>query len=93
MNAIKFSSPYVKLWDQTSAELLSVRQLAIPQDLSPSLRRYDTLYPATASGFNLHEIKNGDYLQLIFVGDLHVPFCAIRRRTPGRERYYKSRIG
>ena len=72
--AIKFSGDYPKLHGQTSAELIAVRDIRIDRDTPAELLTYDT----TKSDGSRYELKTGKYLQLIFVGNLGIPFCTIR---------------
>jgi hypothetical protein len=100
---IKFNHYYPKLWGQTSAELLAVRRIDIPNELCEELRLYDAKYigaqkPPGSVWFNeshyydeFYPLPSGDCLQLIFLGDKRIPFCTIRKKT--KEAYYRSRIG
>lgn len=82
--AIKFSGDYPKLHGQTSAELIAVR------DTPAELLTYDT----TKSDGSRYELKTGKYLQLIFVGNLGIPFCTIRSAgSDGKRDYYVLSIG
>lgn len=74
MNTIKFSGDYPKLHGQTSAELLAVRHIRISKDTPPELLTYDT----TKADGTRYELKPGNYLQLIFIGNFGIPFCTIR---------------
>ena len=102
MNTIKFSHDYPKLHGQTSAELLAVRPLKIDAHTPRELLEYDTTY--YKYGFctwgdppkeKLHfPLPSGEYLQLIFLGNLRIPFCTIRKAWPSfKIDYYKSKIG
>jgi len=89
MSRIKFSSDYPKLWKQKSAFLIHVGRIdrdyfPLPQELLD----YDTLN----SNNEYYPLPRGDYLQLVFLGDKRIPFCTIRRRTPQKEDYYRSKL-
>jgi hypothetical protein len=95
-NKITFSHNYPKLWGQKSAELLAVRELKFPEDKNKDLIFYDTQY-AKKYGIDYYPLRNGDYIQLIFIGDKHIPFCTLRpkysRWQTDKLAYYKSKIG
>ena len=77
MNTIKFSHEYPKLHGQTSAELLAVRPIKIDAHTPKELLDYDTTYEG-----GRYPLKSGDYIQLIFLGNLRIPFCTIRSAYP-----------
>ena len=88
---IKFSSDYPKLHGQTSAELLAVKPIRIDKNTPKELLEYDT----KRSDGTYYPLKSGNYIQLIFLGNLGIPFCAIR--TPynqygDKTEYYKSKV-
>ncbi|MFA5452815.1 MAG: hypothetical protein WC248_04530 [Candidatus Methanomethylophilaceae archaeon] len=93
MMEIKFSSDYPKLHGQTSAELLAVKPIHIGNGTLKELIEYDT---KKADG-TYYELETGDYIQLVFLGNLGIPFCTIRskrhKHTEDREAYYKQFIG
>lgn len=90
---IKFSSDYPKLHGQTSAELLAVKPIRIDKNTPKELLEYDT---KKADG-TYYELKTGNYIQLVFLGNFGIPFCTIRskrnRYTEDKESYYKQFIG
>ena len=89
MNSIRFSHYYPKLHGQTSAELLAVRPLKIDAHTPPELLEYDTTYES-----GRYPLRSGEYLQLIFLGNLRIPFCTIRSAyPPSKVRYYRNAIG
>lgn len=100
MNNIKFSHRYPKLWEQTTAELLDVREIK-GNELNDDLLEYDTRYikefeeiTESETQYEYYPLdKNQDYLQLLFLGDKRIPFCTIRRKTPTKMEYYKNCIG
>ena len=95
MDSIIFSKEYIKLHGQTKAELLSVRRIRIDEKTPDELIEYDT----TAIDGSRYELKKGDYIQLVFIGNLGIPFCTIRTNNPsldGRKakyEFYSERIG
>lgn len=107
MNKIKFAHRYPKLWNQSRATLLAVRELNFPRDLNEDFILYDTKFldPAGAAegqyaagsiipGF--YPLENGPYVQLIFVGDKHIPFCTVRPRKGrygDKKEYYQAKVG
>lgn len=96
MAEIKFSHKYPKLHGQTSATLLAVRELEFPKDKNEELIEYDTVYVGTVCT-EYFPLPDGSYLQLIFVGNKHIPFCTIRSKWGGfrknKKEYYESMIG
>lgn len=92
MNIIKFSKIYPKLWGQTQAELLSVKEIEINENTNKDLIEYDT----KAIDGSYYELKKGKYLQLIFLGNKNIPFCIIRSKYGSyvnKTEYYKNKIG
>ena len=90
MPNIKFSSDYPKLWGQTSAKLLAVETININRDTPAELLEYDT----KKKDGTYYPLKSGKYLQLVFIGNKHIPFCTIRSAyPPQKEEYYRSLIG
>ena len=87
---IRFSHNYPKLHGQTSAELLAVRYIRIDENTPRELLEYDTKY---AEGC-YYPLRKGEYLQLVFLGNLGIPFCTIRRAYPeGKFFYYCNAVG
>ena len=90
---IKFSSDYPKLHGQTSAELLAVKPIRIDNDTPKELIEYDT----KKSDGTYYNLKTGNYIQLIFLGNLGIPFCTIRskinRYAEDKEAYYSQFVG
>lgn len=95
MDKILFSKDYIKLHGQTEAELLSVRRIRIDEETPSELIEYDT----TAVDGSRYELKNGNYIQLVFLGNLGIPFCTIRTDKPAsngqeaRFEFFSERIG
>ena len=59
---------------------------------------YDTTYwdEVTDGGYvnGNYPLLTGDYIQLIFLGNLRIPFCTIRRAYPPSEiDYYEHSVG
>lgn len=90
---IKFSSEYPKLHGQTSAELLAVKPIRIDKNTPKELLEYDT---KKADG-TYYKLRTGNYIQLVFLGNLGIPFCTIRSKrnmyAEDKEAYYKQFIG
>ncbi len=90
---IKFSSDYPKLHGQTSAELLAVKPIRIDNDTPKELIEYDT----KKSDGTYYNLKTDNYIQLIFLGNLGIPFCTIRskrnRYAEDKEAYYLQFVG
>ena len=89
MSIIKFSHGYPKLHGQTSAELLAVRPIRIDKNTPQELLEYDTKYDG-----GYFPLPTGDYIQLIFLGNLRIPFCTIRQNYPPQKGdYYRGKVG
>ena len=89
MNSIRFSHEYPKLHGQTSAELLAVRPLKIDAHTPKELLEYDTTYRG-----GRYPLRSGAYIQLIFLGNLRIPFCTIRSAyPPSKVAYYYNSVG
>jgi hypothetical protein len=92
---IKFSHKYPKIMTEQNtvcdmAKLIEVININL-ENLSEHFLKYDT-----ADGlFKLP--KKGEYMMLIFLKDGDTPndnlFTTLRRRTPDKEKYYRSSIG
>lgn len=95
MDRILFSKDYIKLHGQTEAELLSVRRIRIDENTPRELIEYDT----TAIDGSRYELKKGNYIQLVFLGNFGIPFCTIRTDRPAlngqkaKYEFYSERIG
>ena len=96
MLKIKFSHKYPKLHGQTTATLLAVRDLSFPKDKNEDLIEYDTKYVGFV-GKGYFPLPNGEYIQLIFVGNKHIPFCTVRPKysdfSINKKEYYEGLIG
>ncbi|MEA4866243.1 MAG: hypothetical protein VB088_12695 [Sphaerochaeta sp.] len=86
---IRFSHHYPKLHGQDSAKLLAVLPLTIDDTTPQALLDYDT----TTSDGNKYPLAPGEYLQLIFIGNLRIPFCTIRPQTLQKVIFYQGAIG
>ena len=74
MITIKFNGDYAKLYGQTSAVLFGIRVIS-KDEMSKELIDYDTLKKDGSK----YDLKNGDYFQLFFVGNLNIPFSTFRK--------------
>lgn len=86
---IKFSGNYPKLHGQSSAKLLEVHQITIDEDTPKELLDYDT----TMTDGSKFYLSNGEYLQLILIGNFMIPFCTLRRCTYENVQKYVPNIG
>jgi len=87
---IKFSKQYNKLWNQSEAELLAVKNIKINKQTPKELIEYDT----KAVDGSYFPLKSGTYIQLVFLGDKGIPFCTIRAAYPQTKvDYYRNNIG
>lgn len=94
MLTVKFSHNYPKLHNQTSAELLAVYPIRIDKNTPKELLEYDTSYLDEAKGEWAHfPLPTGNYIQLVFRGNLGIPFCTIRKAFPqSKVDYYTSHL-
>lgn len=89
MNCIKFSYEYPKLHGQAFAELLAVRPLKVDKHTPKEFLDYDTTYVG-----GRYQLRHGEYIQLIFLGNLRIPFCTIRSAFPPEKvEYYRQAVG
>lgn len=86
---IKFSGYYPKLHSQSSAKLLAVNQITIDKNTPKELLDYDT----TMTDGSKFYLSNGEYLQLIMIGNFMIPFCTLRRCTYENVQKYVPNIG
>ena len=94
MKTIRFSHNYPKLHGQTTAELLAVKPIRIDGNTPMALIDYDTTYHDENGYVRHYYLAKGDYIQLIFLGNLRVPFCTIRKAWPrSKVDYYTAAIG
>lgn len=94
MKTIRFSHDYPKLHGQTTAELLAVKPIRIDRHTPQGLIDYDTTYH-DEHGYTCHfPLPTGNYIQLIFLGNLRIPFCTIRKAyPPSKVDYYNAAVG
>lgn len=102
IHRIKFSHDYPKLHGQITAELLAVRPIRIDRNTPDELLEYDTTYyekpfkdeTSLYAEKRRFPLPTGDYIQLVFLGNLRIPFCTIRKAWPPQKvDYYKAAIG
>ena len=74
MKTIKFNDDYEKLHGQTSAVLFGIKVIS-KNEMSKELIDYDTL----KKDGSRYDLKNGDYFQLFFIGNLNIPFSTFRK--------------
>lgn len=93
---IRFIGDYPKLHGQHEAKLLHARLIRVPDEMTEELLAYDT----TRSDGTRFELKKGEYVQLVFLGEKGIPFCTIRQNTKpfqngaaDKMAYYESKIG
>ena len=86
---IYFSGDYLKLHGQWSGKLVAVENIRIDENTPKELIDYDT----TMTDGSKYHLSHGEYLQLIFIGNLGIPFCTIRRNTYENVSKYISNIG
>lgn len=99
-NVIEFAHRFSKLHGQDSAELLDVRPMEIDGTTACELLDYDTAYYEHCKGYGQtfsmkchYPLEHGMYIQLVFLGNLRIPFCTFRGYSAEKEEWYKSRIG
>lgn len=88
MNIIFFDDNYLKLHNQTTAKLVAIESIKINNDKHKELLQYDTI----KSDGSYYPINNELYIQLIFIGDKHIPFCTLRKFGGYKWSYYKTKI-
>lgn len=89
IHRINFSHDYPKLHGQRLGTLLAVIPIRIDRNTPRELIEYDTKFDG-----GHFPLPTGDYIQLIFLGNLRIPFCTIRKAWPPQKvDYYKASIG
>lgn len=95
MDRICFSKDYIKLHGQSEAVLLYVRRMRIDENTPVELINYDT----SAKDGSKYLLIEGNYIQLVFLGNLGIPFCTLRLEETNsnmlktKYEYYSERIG
>jgi hypothetical protein len=91
-NVIKFSGDYPKLHGQSRGRLLAVEYVVFGWDYPEGGKLWE--YDTKKSDGTYYPLKPGvPYLQLIFLGGDGIPFCTLRRDTPEKQEYYRSKVG
>ena len=87
MNSINFKHNYRKLHSQNKCTLLSIKELTNTNEM---LRVYDTMYTDNGKTGD-HPLRGCPCLHLTFIGNLNIPFSAIR--SIKKKDYYDCKIG
>lgn len=94
VNKIKFDCNYPKLCNQAHAKLVWIDEIRdcdfiLKYPHLKALFEYDTKQPDG----KFYNIKRGDYLLLLFVGDKGIMFSTVRRDNPSNRSKYINKIG
>jgi hypothetical protein len=82
------------MWGQKTARLIGLDILDAKEvQENKTLIEYDTLWDDNGNMGYYDLPKTGKLIQLIFVGNEHVPFCTLRTHTPAKYEYYKNQVG
>jgi hypothetical protein len=79
---------------QTSGRLIYVGTFCINNLANQELIQYDTSY-SSSHGVDYYPLDDGNYIQLVFIGNKGIPFGTFRKRyKEGRDRLseYKTNI-
>lgn len=86
MHIIGFSHHYEKLQGQTHGTLIAVNRVTIDWNFPLPGIAYDTKFSTRKDtpsgiqyGYDYMRLKNGKYLQLIFLGNYQIPFTTYRK--------------
>ncbi|MDR1196548.1 MAG: hypothetical protein LBL00_08770 [Endomicrobium sp.] len=91
MKVIRFSHCYPKLQGQSKAKLIWIELIKLPDDMNIALLQYDTVYFSDGvKGY--YTLAPGNYIQLVFLGNLGIPFCTIRPYSKHKYMYYAKSI-
>lgn len=91
MNTIKFAKQFLKLHEQTSAELVAVR-LVDTATMSPDDFEEMYKYDAKADDGSYYPLnKDKTYTQLILIGNKNIPFATLRNKDKYMD--YVKQIG
>lgn len=94
MPTLTFSHKYPKLWGQTQAELIYIAVMTADYvQTQKALLQYDTMYVTNLDVGYYQLPKQGQLIQLTFIGNKHIPFCTLRRYTTEKFRYYQQMKG
>jgi hypothetical protein len=92
MKSITFKHPYPKMCGQTSGRLVAVLPIMIDRGSPDELMKYETTYSEDGRYF-YDRLENGKYIQLVFVGNLGIPFSDIREAWPeNRVRFFYESV-
>ena len=91
MNIIFFDDNYPKLHNQTTAKLVAIETIRINNEKHKELLEYDTI-KSDGSYYPIDTNNNNQYIQLVFIGNKHIPFCTLRKFGGYNWSYYKTKI-
>ena len=94
MNKIAFSHRYYKLPTQSSKATLCFVTKTTVKELPDNFLDYDTSYISRdgVSHYDLSKLKEVLVLSFLPIGEFYI-FTTIRRWTPQKEEYYRSKSG
>lgn len=81
MKSITFRHRYPKMCGQTSGRLVAVLPIMIDRNAPDYMMKYETTYSENGKLF-YDKLPDGEYVQLVFVGNLGIPFSTIREAWP-----------
>ena len=93
MNKITFSHKYDKLNKASNTAILLGAQSAIVGNLDKEFLKYDTSYWDFKLGWQNYDLSRLKNVLILYFYSNNSVFTTIRRWTPQKEDYYKSKIG
>lgn len=86
---IRFAKDYPKIHGQTSGRLVSISLMTIDESTSKEFIEYDS----TMSDGSKYPLPDGDYMLLVFLGNLGIPFSTLRKQNIENLNKYMSGLG
>lgn len=92
MKNITFKHRYPKMCGQTSGRLVTVLPIMIDRNTPTDMVKYETTY-SEGDKYFYDSLPNGKYVQLVFVGNLGIPFSDIREAWPeNRVKFFRESV-
>lgn len=95
MNKIKFSHRYYKMPPAYESSELAQVLIINESEVSECFRDYDTSYPIAFTKEGNYPLPKGKLILLLLIANDGKGWlwCTMRRWTPEKEKYYRSKIG
>ncbi|AKL98283.1 hypothetical protein [Endomicrobium proavitum] len=88
---IRFKHNFLKLENQSSAQLILAKEINFKNDKDFVFVNYDAAYLTDDCSIKFHDLPDGKYLLLLFVGYDNILFTTLRKNNKeNREKYAKN---